>query len=65
MSILPVTEGRPRVQYESLPPLFDLPKVSAAVREVFPGVMPAGTAVGAHLVTRTSLVEMMITAVVP
>jgi 2-iminobutanoate/2-iminopropanoate deaminase len=45
-----------------LPDITLQPKVDAVYREAFPGEPPARTSVGAKLVPRTGLIEMMMTA---
>jgi 2-iminobutanoate/2-iminopropanoate deaminase len=46
-----------------LPDLWHQPKVDALSREIFPQDPPARTVAGAKLVTRSGLIEMMMTAV--
>jgi enamine deaminase RidA (YjgF/YER057c/UK114 family) len=45
-----------------LPDLWHQPKVDAIYREYFPSDPPARTSVGARLVARTGLIEIMVTA---
>jgi 2-iminobutanoate/2-iminopropanoate deaminase len=45
-----------------LPDLWNQPKVDAVYREFFPSDPPARTSVGARLVARTGLIEIMLTA---
>ncbi len=45
-----------------LPDLWHQPKVDAIYREFFPSDLPARTSVGARLVARTGLIEIMVTA---
>jgi 2-iminobutanoate/2-iminopropanoate deaminase len=45
-----------------LPDLWHQPKVDAIYREFFSGEFPARTSVGARLVARTGLIEIMVTA---
>ncbi len=45
-----------------LPDLWQQPKVDEIYREIFPSEPPARTSVGARLVARTGLIEMMMTA---
>lgn len=45
-----------------LPDLWQQPKVDAIYREFFPADLPARTSVGARLVARTGLIEIMVTA---
>jgi 2-iminobutanoate/2-iminopropanoate deaminase len=45
-----------------LPDLWHQPKVDAVYREFFPKALPARTSVGARLVARTGLIEIMVTA---
>ena len=45
-----------------LPDVWQLPKFEARAREIFPRDSPARTVVGAKLVTRAGLIEMMMTA---